>query len=123
MLKRLTDTSKTPEYAVSCPPKNRSIVVAVRAEGGPNLPVLYLGREVARTDASGSAHVLLKLEPGEQFSLTLNTGDDKLVRPQSPVASFAVGNRDDVMLFDQRFERPKPVFRAGPAPVRGPRKM
>lgn len=123
MLKRLTDTSKTPEYAVSCPPKTRSIVVAVRAENGPNLPVMYLGREVARTDDSGSAHVMLKLEPGEQFALTLATGDDKLIRPQSPVASFAVGNRDDVVLFDQRFERPKaPVYR-GPVRQAGPRKM
>lgn len=123
MLKRLTDTTKTPEYAVSCPPKTRSVVVAVRAEGGANLPVMYLGREVARTDGSGSAHVMLKLEPGEQFALTLATGDDKLVRPQSPVASFAVGNRDDVVLFDQKFERPKaPVYRPGPRQV-GPRKM
>ena len=123
MLKRLTDTTKTPEYAVSCPPKTRSIVVAVRTENGVNLPVMYLGREVARTDSSGSAHVLLKLEPGEQFALTLATGDDKLINPQNPVASFVVSNQDAVVRFDQPFKLPpKPVYRAGPRQV-GPRKM
>lgn len=123
LLKRLADQSKMPEYAATCPPTNRTVVVAVRAENGPDLPVLYLGREVARTDASGAAHVMLKLPPGDEFSLTLSTGDDKLIKPQSPVASFAVGNRDDVVLFDQRFERAKPVIRSSGPRRRGPIKM
>src|SRR5262245_7087227 len=38
-LRRLAEPSKTPEYEVSCPPTTRNIVVAVRAENGPNLPV------------------------------------------------------------------------------------
>lgn len=127
ILKRLADTSKNPEYAASCPPTVRKVVVAVRADGGPNLPVTYLGREVARTDESGAAHVLLKLQPGEQFDLMLTTTEkqNEALRPQNPVASFAVGPKDDVFTFDQKFERdaPKRVYTRGPAAPKGPVKI
>src|SRR6185436_15686582 len=73
VLKRLSDPTKKPEYAVLCPPTTRTVVIAVRADNGPNLPVMYLGREVGRTDPSGAAHVLLQLRPDEQFDLVLST--------------------------------------------------
>ena len=103
-LRRLED-GKLPEYFVSCPPATRSVVVAVRAENGANLPVVYLGREVARTDGSGAAHVHLRL------------------KPQNPTASFVVKDHDDVFSFDQRFERTERarVFKAKPkGPTRIP---
>ena len=59
----------------------RRVVVAVRAENGPNLPVTYLGRAVGRTDASGAAHVLLAMHPGDQFSLGLDTSGNKRIPP------------------------------------------
>lgn len=122
ILKRLAD-GKSPEYAAACPPSTRTIVVAVRADNGPNLPVTYLGREVARTDDSGAAHVLLKLQPGDQFDLALNTTERVGIRPQNPVASYVVGQRDDVFSFDQRFEQDlKPVY-GGPARQKGPVKI
>jgi hypothetical protein len=109
ILRRLADPSKVPEYEVACPPTARTVVVAVRAEGGVNLPVMYLGREVGRTDGSGSAHVLLKLKPDEPFDLVLGTtekGNERL-RPQNPFASFVVKDHDDVFVFDQKFEQEK----------------
>lgn len=108
-LKRLADPKKTPEYEVSCPPSTRTVVVAVRAEGGPNLPILYLGREIARTDGAGAAHVMLKLKPDESFDLVLSTRDKQgeRLRPQNPTASFVVKDRDEVLLFDQRFDQEK----------------
>lgn len=122
ILKRLAD-GKSPEYAVSCPPSTRTIVVAVRADNGPNLPVTYLGREVARTDEAGAAHVVLKLQPGDQFDLALNTSERQSMRPQNPVASFVVGQRDDIFTFDQKFdEEVKRVYR-GPAAPKGPVKI
>jgi len=122
-LKRLADPTKTPEYEVSCPPTTRTVVVAVRADGGPNLPVKYLGREVARTDASGAAHVLLKLKPDETFDLVLGTDDkgSERLRPQNPYASFIVKERDEVFTFDQKFELEKRVYSGRPkkhGPVR-----
>src|SRR5262249_3991551 len=42
--------SKAPEYGVPCPPMLRHVVVAVKAENGANLPVVYLNKPVTRTD-------------------------------------------------------------------------
>ncbi|APR84414.1 Hypothetical protein A7982_09763 [Minicystis rosea] len=107
MLKRLADTTKKPEYDISCPPTTRTVVVAVRADNGANLPVLYLGREVARTDAAGAAHVMFKLKSDESFNLVLGTEGQDRLRPQNPTASFVVRERDDVFTFDQKFELEK----------------
>ncbi len=116
-LARLAD-KKAPEYEVSCPPTMRRVVVAVRAENGPNLPVVYLNRAVARTDISGAAHFALDVAPGTQFQVTLDTterGGEKL-KPQNPSKPFNVGQHDDVLVFEQKFdvEKPKIVRKAGP---------
>ena len=112
-LHRLID-DKAPEYEVSCPPTTRNVVVAVRAENGPNLPLLYLGRAIGRTDASGATTVLLKdLAPDAAFSLTLDTTEKggETLRPQSPVNAFTVKHADDILVWDLRFtvEAPKKV--------------
>jgi hypothetical protein len=107
ILKRLADATKKPEYDVRCLPTTRTAVVAVRAEGGANLPVLYLGREIARTDSAGAAHVLLKQKPDEPFDLVLGTAENERLRPQNPFASFVLKDRDEVFVFDQRFELEK----------------
>jgi len=124
-VRRQTDPSKLPEYDVTCEPSSRVVVVAVRAENGPNLPVLYLGREVARTDAAGAAHVLLKdVKRDDSLALTISTagkGQEDL-RPQSPTASFTVKGQDDIFLFDQTFtvekKKAKGVWRPS-----GPKKI
>src|SRR5262249_45623460 len=72
-LRRFVGAKTAPTYAVSCPPAVRSVVAVIRAENGPNLPVLRLGREVGRTDATGIAHMLLDVKPGESVELTLAT--------------------------------------------------
>lgn len=114
-LRRLADPSKTPEYEVACPPTTRTIVVAVRAENGANLPVMYLGREVARTDSAGAATVLLaNLDADSQFELKLDTSEkgNEVLRPQNPASVFTIKRADDVFTFDQKFvvEKPKAVW-------------
>jgi hypothetical protein len=105
-LRRLTDPSKTPEYELACPPMTRTIVIAVRAENGANLPIMHLGREVARTDTSGAATVLLEnLDADSQFELKLDTtekGNEQL-RPQNPASVYTIKRSDDVFTFDQKF--------------------
>lgn len=103
-LRRIADQTTKPEYRVSCPPTLRKIVVAVRAENGANLPVKYLGREVARTDASGAAHVKLDVTPNQAIQLVLDTADEKDLRPQSPAHTFDVKGADDVFVLDQNFK-------------------
>lgn len=126
-LRRLADPRQFPEFSATCPPSSRRVVVAVRAENGPNLPVVYLGREVAKTDDSGAAHVFLELKPGDQFDLMLSTKDEskKELKPQNPVASFSVAQQDDVFLFNQKFSVPeKPVIKwSGPKEPTGPVKI
>jgi hypothetical protein len=123
LLRRLADPSKKPEYDAACPPSERTAVIAVRAENAPNIPITLLGREVARTDASGAAHVVLKVKPDESFSLVLDTSEKgrERLRPQSPAASFAVKDQDEVFVFDKKFDLERAVFR-GPA-RRGPTKI
>lgn len=112
-LHRLAEEGKRPEYTVQCPPKTRTIVVAVRADGIRDLPVTLLGREIAKTDQSGAAHVVLTLEPGEQFELVLDTNDEKFedLKPQNPFMSFSVSQQDDIFAFDPKFEREKKKIR------------
>jgi hypothetical protein len=105
-LRRLQSSRKLPKYRVDCQPATRTAVVAVRATNGADLPVMYLGREVARTDSSGVAHVALTLRPGERYELGIDTTGRALV-PKSPRAVFVVGSEDELVFFDQSFQSRK----------------
>jgi hypothetical protein len=125
VLRRLANANVVAEYDVACTPKTRAIVVAVKGSKGHRLPVMHLGQEIARTDPSGVATVLLRVGPQEQFDLALDTSaqDDTGLRPQSPAATFSVKNSDEVLTFDPHFtELPKP---AAPRPRRiaGPQRL
>ena len=125
VLRRLTDKSRPPEYTTACPPNVRRVVVVVRADGGPHLPVTYLGQRVAMTDASGAAHVLLNMHPGDQFELGLDTSEKgyERLRPQNPTSPlFQVKPRDDIQLFEVKFtlEKGKIIYKARP---RGPTRL
>lgn len=122
-LRRLADPARVPLYKTSCKPLLRNVVVAVTADHGPNLPVKYLGGEIARTDASGAAHVLLRVAPGEQFTLTVDTSskDAEALRPRSPVATFTVADHDEVFVFDPHFTVEEK--KRGPARSHGPTEL
>jgi hypothetical protein len=107
---RLRDTvdGKVPEHAVACPPRVRNVVVAVRAGSGVDLPLIYLGRPIARTDAFGIAHALVKAIPGEALDLTLDTSNSPRLRPQNPSAQYIVKEQDEVFILDQKFAEEKP---------------
>ena len=103
-IRRLSD-NRLPEYTTNCPPNVRKVVVAVRADGGPNLPITYLGKPVGKTDAAGAAHLLLAMKPGDQFQLGLDTSDPSLTRlePKMPTRVFVVKDSDDIEAFDVKF--------------------
>ena len=112
-LTRFADKSKIPEYGVTCPPSLRRVVVAVKAENGPNLPVMYLNRMITRTDASGAAHFALEVAPNTQFQVTLDTAENTKLKPPSPTKPFTVPQHDDILVFDQKFDVEKTrVFQA-----------
>jgi hypothetical protein len=105
VLRRFVDPHAVPEQEVTCLPLSRRVVVAVRAPGGAELPVLAGGVEVARTDALGVAHVIWDLPVGESLELTLDTSAQPELQPRSPRQSFGELSSDDVLVFEQRFER------------------
>lgn len=122
-LTRRGDSKKMPEYTAQCAPTYRNVVVAVRADGGPLMPITYLGRTIARTDEAGAAHILLRMRPGDQFELGLDTSAFPKHHPQSPKQSFLVpSTSDDVQRFDVRFEveKPRPIVRRAP---QGPKRI
>jgi hypothetical protein len=113
VLRELDPSAKLPEYRADCRPELRSLVVAVRSQNGATVPVRYLGNEIARTDAQGVAHALLRLPPGESVTVTLDTSapEHRYLRPQNPELRVSVPDRDDLVLFDQPFvvDAPKPI--------------
>ena len=124
-LRRLSSGSRAPVFDARCTPTVRTVVVGIRADNGPNLPVMYLGHEVARTDASGAAHVALTVRANEQVALSLDTGGarEARLRPENPTLTFVAKDRDDFVALDQRFEVDKPKVR-GRAPVKsGPQRL
>lgn len=123
---RRTDNGKPVEYKAQCRPLTRSIVVAVRADAGPqggtaNLPVMYLGKMVARTDAAGAAHFGLRLKMGESFQVSLDTSSNERLKPKDPITSFVVEADDEVKIFNAKFTEDKkkvyvPPKKVGPKP-------
>lgn len=103
-LRKLADPKAQPEYRVQCPPSLRTVVVAVRAENGPNLPVVYLGKERTRTDQSGAAHLVLQVPPNQVLQVKLDTSESKSLKPESPTQTFEVKQADDVFVLDQTFK-------------------
>jgi len=106
-----TGDGRAPVFKIVCPPTQRHVVVAVKAENGPNLPVVYLGKIITRTDASGAAHFAIEAPPGGQFQVMLDTGDNKKLSPVSPSKPFTVGATDDIFVFEQKFDVEKKKVR------------
>jgi hypothetical protein len=92
-----------PEYAAVCTPLTHSIVVAVRAEHGPHLPVSHLGRELARTDSSGAAHLVLDVASDDVVELVLDTTEQPRLRPKNPILRIQPGSSDEITAISQDF--------------------
>jgi len=126
VLRRTAGQGAAARFPIRCTPKERTLVVAVRAEGGANLPLLYLGREIARTDGSGAAHVAFRVASTDSVVLTLDTTEQPRLRPQHPSMSFHGAERDQITSFAQKFDaeapkpKPRPVASAAPPEPIGP---
>jgi len=107
---RRTTEDRHPEFRVSCPPIKRTMVLAVRAQNGADLPVRYLGKEIARTDQAGAAHAMLAVDPGETVTVVLDTAAPQHARlmPQNPELKVVVPERDELVILDQTFRVPAP---------------
>ncbi len=119
LVRRAEETKSIPEFSARCARLTRRAVVAIRAQNGAFLPVMQLGREIGRTDASGAATIALDVAPGSDVELVLDTRGQKKIHPQNPVLGFKAPDRDDMFVLDQVFTVDKaPVVRFAP---RGPK--
>jgi hypothetical protein len=127
-LRRIAN-GKLPEYEASCPPAVRHLVIAIRADQGPNLPVKILDHVVGKTDVNGAFTYALPLRPGDGVDLTLDTDGIDRITPKNPSAQIVMSQFDDVVTVNQKFEwaPPKVVVVHGPPrptaiPSMGPRR-
>jgi hypothetical protein len=120
-LRHLGPGSPPPRFESRCTPVVRTLVVALRTENGPNLPIMQLGRPIARTDANGVAHFVVRAKPSEQITLTLSTADKgaEALRPQNPSLQFVAKDHDELVLLEQKFkiEKKKVYIKVAPKPT------
>lgn len=122
VIRRLQIAGGDVEHAVKCEETRRTLVVVVRAEGGPDLPILYLGKEIGRTDASGAAHIRLDTDIKDRVELILGTDGAQMAgaHPQNPSATFEPSDHDEVKEMSVTFKRdakPKPHRAVPKGPV------
>jgi hypothetical protein len=110
----VTGAARRFDVTLGCPPSSRSGVVVIRAGGElprAGLAVLLDGREVTTTDASGIAHVSVRMAPGEAFQVELVTATiAPTLRPSNPVTRFSFRDQDEIFLLDQSFDDERPVI-------------
>jgi hypothetical protein len=99
--------SDRPEYRVACPPVQRRLVLAVKTDGTADLPVRVLGEEIARTDRYGAAHALLNVAPGDVVVVKLDTSAQGSLMPRDPELRVVMPERDELVLFQQAFSKPR----------------
>ncbi len=108
----------TPEIKAVCEQERVAEAVVVRTLGARNVPLYARGERLGTTDAQGIAHVLVHGAPGENVDLSFDTSELPELRPASPSVRILLGNHDDVLLAEQRFET-RAKARTNPG---GPRK-
>ncbi len=102
---RRTEGQALTKFDRACRPLMRSIAVVVRADNGPNSPVMYLNNEVARTDASRCGP--LRRPPPRQRAIHHHPEHEGRREAPSPNPSvpLIVGESDEVKLINIKFER------------------
>lgn len=104
-VRKLSIAGGATEMTVKCEETTRTLVVVVRAENGPNLPIIHLGKEIGRTDRSGAAHIKIEADVHERVALTLDTEGLQGVHPQNPTTAFEPNENDEVRELAVTFTR------------------
>lgn len=105
---RALGTGRTEPLAhdVTCDRKSRDIVVAVKASGAPDTPVLINGHREATTDENGIAHVALTVDRNApSVRIDLDTSADTSLVPQNPSRTYTLKARDSILVFEQALSR------------------
>jgi len=100
--------SRHMQLRLRCPPMQRSAALVVRTNGKSGLPVYLDGTEVTRTNAQGFGVVVFRSEPDVAYQVRIGTDDNPNLRPQNPIQTFHLADRDDIFTFAQEFEEDDP---------------
>ena len=92
-------SSAASEVVVRCHAEQRLAAVLVSTPGLEGLPVLVHGREVARTDAFGTAHVALTGLPQTPMRVMIDTSSRPRITPASPHKDVRLSGRDEIVVF------------------------
>ncbi len=100
------------QEALVCTPTERDNVLLVRT-GFPDIGISVDGREVAKTDAYGVAHVLLRRPPAARIGVALDTSAHRYVKPVNPNTTLVAAEQDDVLVYAPTLvdDKPKPKRR------------
>lgn len=98
------------EIDARCEPVARPTPLVVYATGPGVLefPVSLRGETIAHTDATGTAHALLALDPAEIVHVSIDTSSRPELRPASPVHTLRREDTDTILLVAQHFDAPAP---------------
>jgi hypothetical protein len=83
-----------------CLPALRNVVVVVRAPGAEGLWLRADGLPVGRVAPDGTLHAIVSRAPESDLTLVLDTGTLPVV-PRNPALALRVGDRDELVVFDQ----------------------
>lgn len=109
-------------HLTRCRQLRHRLVVLVRVDGGPGLPIVRLGRVVGTTDKAGATSLMFDLAIDERLELVLSTESlaKEKVTPRDPSAVFELHDADEIKLFDVKLARPKPQPKRAVGARRGP---
>jgi hypothetical protein len=92
-------------HDVACQPLKRDAVIVVHASGaGASLPVKIDGAPVGQTDGLGYGHFHVRTDPGARFEVAIDTSANGRLTPQNPHEVFQIDQKDDLFVFEQRFQ-------------------
>jgi hypothetical protein len=102
LVRSADEVAKVPRFESRCAPASLRTTVTLRTNG-PNLPVLYRGKEIARTDGAGAATMQLEVPVHEDASFLLDTRTAPKLRPQSPTFAVRPVRGGESFLLEQSF--------------------
>lgn len=89
---------------LACHRVEHRVAFVVKADAQADLPVLIGRTVVARTNANGYAHIVVRTRPRREFRLSFDTEAREELQPQNPSRAFEAPARNAVLVYDQEFE-------------------
>lgn len=90
------------ELTFICRPRQRQLLLVVRAPGAEGAVVRADGEALGQVEPDGTLHAVLWREPDSDLRLAIDTRA-RPISPQNPVREVRVADRDELVVFDQAF--------------------